>query len=369
MSFIYGGNTGVTYDDIQRRRKIAQNLSQHNPRNAGEGLLSIANALVGRAIEKKTNREEGALREKFNEKFERVAPQSQAMMDLYNNPMASEGHKKVLGALMKGGIPGFSRGGTMEKRGLAVVGEAGPELVELPAGAKVSPHQSRFWLNEQQQHNPNWSPELDKMWQIENEMTPPPSSTDTPDPLMDREMEFMREEMREGRFDDANAYQTADMSGIKPSGVGETNDLHASARSLQGLMKSLDDYEKLFADGGSTMWPGERKDQLGIAHRDLQMQMKELYNLGVLNGPDLELMNQILIDPTSISGNVMDVLGVADMEKRIPANINQVRQLMLNRAEPALQQLGIDPQSLMPKAANPSEMTDEQLLQMLQGGS
>lgn len=62
-------------------------------------------------------------------------------------------------------------------------------------------------------------------------------------------------------------------------------------------------------DGG---WPGKRKDELATAHRDLQMQMKELYNLGVLNGPDLMLMDQILLDPTSIMGNVKDALGVAD---------------------------------------------------------
>ena len=124
-------------------------------------------------------------------------------------------------------------------------------------------------------------------------------------------------------------------------------------------MKSLSDYERVFndpdgnpktRDGGSTMWPGKRKDELGIAHRDLQMQMKELYNLGVLNGPDLDLMNQILIDPTSASGNIMDALGIADMEERVPANIAQVRQLMKNRTTPALQQLGIDAETLMPKS-------------------
>ena len=158
-------------------------------------------------------------------------------------------------------------------------------------------------------------------------------------------------------FQPGAEYRTADMSGIKPNGTGETNTLNAAARSFQGLMKSLHDYENFFnadnnQDGqpdGSTAWPGARKDELSVRHRDLQMQMKELYNLGVLNGPDLDLMNQILLDPTSITGNVMDLMGgEKDMEKRIPANIQQVRQLMINRSTPALQQLGIDPQSLMP---------------------
>lgn len=165
----------------------------------------------------------------------------------------------------------------------------------------------------------------------------------------------------ESRFDDAGAYKTADMSGIEPSGTGERNNLNAQARSFQGLMKGLDEYEKLFAKGGSTAWPGARRDELSTAHRDLQMQMKELYNLGVLNGPDLGLMNQILLDPTAIGGNVMDALGVSDMEKRIPENINNVRRMMTNRATPGLQQLGIDPQSLMPK----KEESDEEFLKSL----
>lgn len=170
-----------------------------------------------------------------------------------------------------------------------------------------------------------------------------------------------------GSFAPGAGYDVADMSNVPPSGVGETNQLNGTARSFQGFMASLADYEDIFKDGGATAWPGTRKDKLSIAHRDLQMQMKELYNLGVLNGPDLSLMNQILIDPTSISGNLMDAVGIADMEKRIPANIDQVRTLMLNRSLPALQQLGIDPDDLMPKR-DPDQMSDEELLKFLTGG-
>lgn len=160
---------------------------------------------------------------------------------------------------------------------------------------------------------------------------------------------------------DGEPYKTADMSGVEPSGVGERSQLNAAARSFQGFMKSLQDYERMFADGGSTAWPGKRKDELSTAHRDLQMLSKELYNLGVLNGPDLMLMDQILLDPTSLAGNVKDALGISDMEERIPANIREVRRMMTNRMTPGLQQLGIDPQSLMP----PEDLSDEEFLKTL----
>ena len=39
------------------------------------------------------------------------------------------------------------------------------------------------------------------------------------------------------------------------------------------------------------------------------MQMKELYNLGVLNGPDLDLMDQMIVDATSPVNYALDMFG------------------------------------------------------------
>ena len=43
----------------------------------------------------------------------------------------------------EGLIPGLHEGGTMTRTGQAIVGERGPELVSLPAGATVSPNIDR----------------------------------------------------------------------------------------------------------------------------------------------------------------------------------------------------------------------------------
>ena len=91
------------------------------------------------------------------------------------------------------------------------------------------------------------------------------------------------------------------------------------------------------------------------------MQMKELYNLGVLNGPDLDLMDQILISPTGIKNNVMDMVGLSDLGSRIPANIAQVRQLMTDLIEPKLRAANINIEDLKPK----KEMTDDEYLKSL----
>lgn len=296
LSFAFNGGQGG-YEDLKRRQLFGQLMQQRGsrakPQNYWEGVNSATSSIFGALIANK-----------------------------YGNLAAKQ---KRLDEL-----PHYRRGTNFHPGGMAVVGEDGPEVVNLPRGAQVQPNPNTVWEQEFKSLTPE-------------------------------EQDAVRKRMLEG---------LTPQEAIQPSGVGEESQLNSAARSFQGFMKSLDDYEKTFNDGGSTMWPGARKDELGIAHRDLQMQMKELYNLGVLNGPDLDLMNQILIDPTTVGGNVLDVLGGdRDMEKRIPANIAQVRELMLNRTTPALQQIGIDPQRLMPaQNRDLGAMSDEDLLKALMGG-
>jgi hypothetical protein len=69
MAFIFGGNTGNTYEDVQRQRKVAEALlaeSAGTPRNVGEGLTAIGNALAYKAIEKRAQKAEDKLRGDFN---------------------------------------------------------------------------------------------------------------------------------------------------------------------------------------------------------------------------------------------------------------------------------------------------------------
>lgn len=232
---IFGGNTGMSYDDVQRKRKIAQQLmaQQSAPRNVGEGLHAIGRAIAGRAIEKRADRSEKKMRDQFNERFGQVAPQSQSMIDLYNNPMASEGHKKILGALMKGGVPGFSRGG-VSRGGLAVVGEAGPELVELPPMSKVlgpgfdpgyeSPNTPSQYNNPPEPDEYMREELGDEMFRLYEGMTPqqrieflndPANGFVPPIPPGGGQNQIDPGNVPMSRFDDANAYQVADLDAFK----------------------------------------------------------------------------------------------------------------------------------------------------------
>lgn len=65
MSTIFGGDTGLTYDDVQRRRKMADSLRQQYstmPRSIGEGVNAIAKALVARGVDRQASAAETKLR-------------------------------------------------------------------------------------------------------------------------------------------------------------------------------------------------------------------------------------------------------------------------------------------------------------------
>jgi hypothetical protein len=115
-SFIFGGNTGMQYNELKRRREIAEQFAKPAgvPRNAMEGLHSIADALISRHNSRKAS-----------------AIQQQLVEQLAGNPRAVA---EVLG------VPAYRRGTTNHPGGFAVVGEAGPELVNLPQGAQVFPN-------------------------------------------------------------------------------------------------------------------------------------------------------------------------------------------------------------------------------------
>ena len=76
MSFIYGGDTGLSYEDIQRKRKVADALvarqAANTPRNVGEGLHAIGNALLSRKLDKDAAAADKRNREAFSSKWDSI---------------------------------------------------------------------------------------------------------------------------------------------------------------------------------------------------------------------------------------------------------------------------------------------------------
>lgn len=127
------------------------------------------------------------------------------------------------------------------------------------------------------------------------------------------------------------------IGGSRVSGATETqrNNLSKARQAAAALGGSLDNYEKLAT--GVTVLPGQAKDNLNQARTDIMLQLKELYNLGVLNGPDYQLMQGMIFDPTvtvdpsNPIGTIGDigskVLG-GDVAKRTQNSIAKLKEVI-----------------------------------------
>lgn len=151
---------------------------------------------------------------------------------------------------------------------------------------------------------------------------------------------YQKAQMEERRKD-REWRQRQQQAGKIPNAV-QTKNLE-SETAVANLTNALDQYDALVQKGGYAHLGGER-DAVNTARTNIQMQMKELYNLGVLNGPDLELMNKMLVDPTYslgatfnplseergagtvIANGIGDTLGLGTgIKDRVSANVKQLK--------------------------------------------
>ena len=139
--------------------------------------------------------------------------------------------------------------------------------------------------------------------------------------------------------------QSNDLSGLNLTSSNETQAQKVVLAS-KGLMKGFEEYQRLFKEGGAAVLPGTQKDALLLSRRNLQMQMKELFNLGVLNGPDLDLMDQMIVDATSPVNYALDMFGVADLNQRVAANIVNLKRQLEDLATPNILALGLNPRDI-----------------------
>jgi hypothetical protein len=61
---------------------------------------------------------------------------------------------------------------------------------------------------------------------------------------------------------------------------------------------------------GTELLPWNAKNQMNMLVKDAQLQAKEIYNLWVLNWPDLSLMEAIISNPASITAKWEQLFGV-----------------------------------------------------------
>ena len=118
MSYIFGGNTGQSLSDIQRRRQQAQAMQAQaghfNPREPGSGLRSAAQSIMAGYLGRKANQAEAkgrggyqsALRDLLQTRGSAGVGNLQSIMSLADSGYASPSEQSALKALMQQKLAG-----------------------------------------------------------------------------------------------------------------------------------------------------------------------------------------------------------------------------------------------------------------------
>jgi hypothetical protein len=122
---------------------------------------------------------------------------------------------------------------------------------------------------------------------------------------------------------------------------GELSKIRNSNKQIDELENSLKAYTTALGkttSGGRLLTRGAEVSSVETMHTDLLMQMKNLYELGVLNGPDYMLMTKIVEDPTGVMQMARGTKGLNAQLGTVQSIINRARNINDDR----LQQAGVD---------------------------
>lgn len=130
----------------------------------------------------------------------------------------------------------------------------------------------------------------------------------------------------------------ADPAKLQP---GELSKIRGNNKQIDELENSLNSYVTNLGKTspvGRLIDRGADVSRVETGHTDLLMQMKNLYELGVLNGPDYMLMTKIVEDPTSMMQVWRGNEGLTAQTDTVKSIINRARNLNNDR----LQQAGVE---------------------------
>lgn len=91
----------------------------------------------------------------------------------------------------------------------------------------------------------------------------------------------------------------------------ETESIRKAQAGTRTIQQTVGEIEALFKTYGTEALPTAARARMSSLTTDLLMSMKgdAMYQLGVLSGPDLEILQRVAPDPTTSKANVLDFLG------------------------------------------------------------
>ncbi len=131
-----------------------------------------------------------------------------------------------------------------------------------------------------------------------------------------------------------NPTAAAPIPGTAPGmSAGQKKDLTDRTGQLDNLDASLKQYEGILGKNGTSMLgmvgiPTAANRTVSSAYTSLLIEMKNLYQLGALSGPDYELMTNSVTDPNSKDGVALGIEGLKEQLRVVKDKLGSARQTL-----------------------------------------
>ena len=111
--------------------------------------------------------------------------------------------------------------------------------------------------------------------------------------------------------------------------------------------------------------PAKRAD-IQAKYRNMQLQAKEAYNLGVLNGPDLTIIEQLVVDPTTVTGVFTGKKAIDKQASELSRIITDMGNVAAGRPKEVTGAVKTEQKAEQPKEAAKTEAIPEWLKKLMQ---
>lgn len=158
---------------------------------------------------------------------------------------------------------------------------------------------------------------------------------------------LVMQDKKTGQLVDANTRQP--VQGVGPK-MGEQAQKQVSG--VATVKDAITQYRDALKKWGATdiMNPNARA-RMGTIYNNMLLQAKEAYNLGVLNGPDYSILQEVITSPATLKGGITSKEALDDQAKKLDEIMTRVGQKVTQ------QQSGVTP----PAAAAPPAPTRAQI--------
>lgn len=200
------------------------------------------------------------------------------------------------------------------------------------------------------------SPELQRQYELASMYLQQPKTLSTPDGVI--EQPGMDVDAWMGKQNIPPQGQESPASQPSQRIVHLPKEYKEQESQFHSLNDALNNFESKLKQYGTELWPSRDKKDIKTAHTNLLMELKELKRLGVLAGPDLDLMLSMIADPTAFSEQFY---GYEDYQP----SIQQVRDMAIKSFNLKRKQYGLDPYSIgKPDAQKSDAELDEEIRQL-----